>query len=571
MVVTTDDAQVDTSPFTVYTIDPTFLQEPDITFENIAYQKPAYLQGYESGYCFTYDGNVNKPADEFLTDFTCGFQGTIGSGAAIFSADSSLGNVGIIAIDLQQVLDGDYYFQFFSNNNWYERLDQYSFVDSYPEDYKLQVSADSTDGIDGTWVDVATITGNTRSTRLNKFSVAAASGYDWMRMYVTVGIANQSNGAGYDFGMREVRLYEAQTTGTMPDSFSIYGDSLSADAFEVINDQGVSRLIKNSRGNTVDPLFTSFGLSGQTSNGVIDSTATSHDIYDALNSDDLDTDIRYWGIALGTNDAASGGANINTPSTDVYEFPYRMEPFIQDMIAQGLVPVLHRIPETDEAGGGSGDIISKAKILNDIDTLAATYKLIPGPDLYTEFRRNLEQDGGSWFRAGDGTHHTDLGKRQMVALWAEAFANAIPLNGSAPPTPTPTNTPPPPTATATPTNTPIPPTPTNTPPPLPTATATPPITQPLVEIGDYSANAGDTANVAIEAKNLPSTGAMTVRLFIDEALASATSCTADPSDQFDTEICDINGEMLTVSVVDAAGVSGNVTLANIGRGGRRLG
>lgn len=565
LVVTTTDSQVDSSPFTVYTINPVFLQEPDITYKNISIGKTAYLQGYEGGYCFSYDGNVNTAASDFLTDFMCGHQGTIASGVARFAADSSLGNVASIAIDLEQTLDGDYFFQFFSNNNWYERFDQYSFVDSYPKDYTIQVSADSTDGIDGTWVDVVTVTGNVRSSRLNEFNVSAANGYHWVRMNVTDGIANQSNQAGYDFGMREVRLYEVQSSGTMPDSFSVYGDSLSADAFEVIGDQGVSRLIKNNRNSTVDSLFTSFGLSGQNSGGVVNTAGNNNEIYDALDTDNLDTDIRYWGVALGTNDAADGGGSINTPNTNIYDYPTRLDAFVQDMIAQGLVPLIHRIPDTDEADGGSGDIISKGKILGDIDTIAATYRLIPGPDLYTTFRRNLEADSGSYFRAGDGTHHTDIGKRKMVELWAEAFSRAIPLNGTQPPiptetpTPTATNTPIPPT----PTNTPVPPTPTNTPAPLPTATATPAITQPLIEVGDHSANAGDIVNVSIVARNLPSTGAVTIRMFMDSALANAISCTADPNNQFDTEICNIDGEMLTVSVVDAAGITGDVTLATV--------
>ncbi|MGB1251696.1 MAG: hypothetical protein ACPG8W_13845 [Candidatus Promineifilaceae bacterium] len=574
LVVTTDDAQVDTSPFTVYTINPVFLQEPDITFKNISLGKQAYLQGYEGGYCFGYDTNQTIAPETYLTDFKCGYQGTIGSGAARFSADSALGNVASIAVDLGQVLDGDYYFQFFSNNNWYERLDNYSFMDSYPEDYKVQLSADSTDGIDGTWVDIDTVTGNNRSTRLSEFSAVTADNYSWIRLYVTDGIANQTNTAGYDFGLREVRLYEVQSTGTMPDSFSVYGDSLSADAFELISEQGVSQLIKSFRNSTVDSLFTSFGLSGQNSTGVVDSSIVNHDIYDALNMDNLDQNIRYWGIALGTNDAANGGGLLNTPGANVHEFPSRMDAFVQDMIAQGLVPMIHRIPETDEAGGGSGDIASKTKILSDIDTLVATYRLIPGPDLYTTFRRNLETDNGSYFRAGDGTHHTNIGKEKMVELWAKAFADAIPLNGTQPiiptatPLPTATNTPIPPT----PTNTPVPPTPTNTPEPvtptvtpepLPTATATPELTQARVGVGNYTATAGDTVSIAIDAYDLPDTGAVTMRLFMDEALATAATCTPDPSDQFDTEICEIDGDMLTLSVVDAAGLSGDVTLAMV--------
>ena len=63
-------------------------------------------------------------------------------------------------------------------------------------------------------------------------------------------------------------------------------------------------------------------------------------------------------------------------------------------------------------------------MLSDIDTIAARYGLVPGPDLYAEFRLNLETDNGSFF-GEDGTHHVDVGGQRLVNAWAEAFVNAF--------------------------------------------------------------------------------------------------------------------------------------------------
>ena len=429
--ITTDDGRVGSAEFTVYSINPAFLDYPTTTYENIARGRTAYLQGLQSGFCFV--NNVNTPPTQFLTDFRCNYQGVIGPGSATFAADNRApyNSVASVAINLDDPLDGDYAFQFFTNNNWYERGPGFSFVNSYPEEYVLQLSADSTDGVDGTWTDVASITGNKRSTRLHTFTASAGDNYTWFRFYVTHGIGDQSSyGTGeHDFALREIRLYEAQAADlSKPDSFAIYGDSLTADAFEIISHQGVAQLIQAQRGTDSESVFTSYGLSGQNSSGFVDSTTTNHDIYDALTLDDSDENTRYWGIAIGTNDAAEGSGNIGVPFTNITEYPTRLDALVQDLIAQGLVPIIHRIPDTNEADGGFGDLGSKAKILKDIDTIAATYQLIPGPDLYTAFRRNLEVDSGSWFRPGDGTHHTAQGKLNMVTLWAEAFATSVPFD-----------------------------------------------------------------------------------------------------------------------------------------------
>ena len=421
--LTTDSGITATSPFTVYSVDTNFLVPIDPELTNIFSGKTAVLHNLESSFCFRQPGNSNTAATEFLTDYHCGFAGYTNSGSAEFTADSSLGQAGIVAVDVGQTLAGNYYFQFFSENNWYPRLDEVSYRHSFPRDYTVQISADSTNGLDGTWTSVITVTNNIRSIRNHHFTVSSSSA-SWVRLHVTDGITDHTATAGRDFSLREVRLYEANTASTLrPDSVAHYGDSLSADAFQLIGPQGFAELARTTSTPTPsnDLMFTSFGLSGQNSSGFVDQPTVDYDIHDALALDNLDTHALYWGLSIGVNDVANGAANISNPNSNIYHYPARLDTIVQTLIAQGRVPILARITDTDESQGGFGDLASKKHVLEAIDTVAATYGLIPGPDLYTAFRLNIEQDGASYFK-GDGTHHVTAGQARMVELWAEAFA-----------------------------------------------------------------------------------------------------------------------------------------------------
>lgn len=421
--VTTSDNLTATSPFTVYTVDGNFLVPATPKLINLTHGKTAVTQNVESSYCFEQPGNASKTPNEFLTDFHCGFSGYTNSGNATFLADSTLTQTAFIAIDIGQTLLGSYYFQFSGDNNWYPRLDTTSYRRSVPRDYTIEVSADSTTGFDGAWTPVFTMTNNNRSQRTHHFTVPSG-GYEWVRLHVTDGVNDHTTTAGRDFSLREVSIYEAQTVGgVQPDSVAHYGDSLSADAFQLIGPQGFAELARafSTNGATTDLMFSNFGLSGQNSSGFIDQPAIDYDIYDALTLDGLDTHALYWAITIGVNDAFEGEANLTNPSSNLYQYPTRLNTLVQALIAQGRTPILARIPDTDESNGGFGDFASKKHVLEAIDTAAATYHLIPGPDLYTAFRRNIETDSASFF-SGDGTHHNISGQAKMVSMWAEAFA-----------------------------------------------------------------------------------------------------------------------------------------------------
>ncbi|MGB1251332.1 MAG: SGNH/GDSL hydrolase family protein, partial [Candidatus Promineifilaceae bacterium] len=230
---------------------------------------------------------------------------------------------------------------------------------------------------------------------------------------------------GRDFAIRQVKLFAATGEPTRPDAAAIYGDSLSADAFDALGPSGLPFAVKQLRGEgTSDLVFSSYGLSGQNSGGLTEQEKIPFDIYDALALDNAQREIRYWFVAIGTNDATNGVDAIDKPNTNINLYNARLEQFVSDAIARGVVPIVARIPDTDEAIGGWGDLGAKRHVLNVIDAVAAQYRLIPGPDLYADFRLNIETEESTYF-GDDGTHHVDLGGQRLIKGWAEAFVRAF--------------------------------------------------------------------------------------------------------------------------------------------------
>ncbi len=416
LVLTTAQSQSVSHPFTVYTINPLFQQTTD-TFTNIAAGREAKLVGLEEEFCFAQPENVALEARFFLTNFLCGFQGVNNVGNATFSADSSLGKVAVIAVDLEQDLTGELWIQTFSDSSWYPVDSPFTSVMS---NYDVQVSADSTNGQDGNWVTVQSVTGNNRVSRLHRVTVPGG-GYSWMRIHVTDGAWDTTSAPGKDFKLREVRVYKPNGGTTNPDSFALYGDSLTAGAFDAINQSGLADHIQAERGNNNDLIVVTMGLSGQNATGLTNNSDVN-DIYDSLALDNMESNIRFWGISIGTNDAGDGAAGLQESFTNVSQYDERLDAAVADLIAKGRVPIVARIPDTVEERGGFGDLEAKRKVLADIDRIAAQYKLIPGPDFYTAFRHNINTADGSWL-GDDGTHHTAAGEAVLIDLWAAAFVN----------------------------------------------------------------------------------------------------------------------------------------------------
>src|SRR5207237_2235655 len=91
---------------------------------------------------------------------------------------------------------------------------------SGPQDYSIAVSSDSTDGADGTWRTVVTVTGN--HTRVREHLLPFA-GQSWIKMTITKGQTQASQ--PYVF-VDQMNLYDVSTS--LNDTFFFSGDSITA-------------------------------------------------------------------------------------------------------------------------------------------------------------------------------------------------------------------------------------------------------------------------------------------------------------------------------------------------------
>src|SRR4029079_4639934 len=90
---------------------------------------------------------------------------------------------------------------------------------------------------------------------------------------------------------------------------------------------------------------------------------------------ELTPDIHFFGIAFGTNPHAGNKEAFSAAVTE--------------LIDASTVTIMARMPDNDNNNGGYGTPEYKKQTLQDIDEVAAEFKLIPGPDFYTPFRQNL--------------------------------------------------------------------------------------------------------------------------------------------------------------------------------------
>lgn len=390
-------------PFTVYSIDPTYLNPPASLF-NLALGKGVYYYNFTS----RWGGMENCPNTTGTCTLLTRNDRPFGGGVVEFDAN------GILALNLQSSLSNPVWFTFFNDTNWYP--------DSagHPINYLIEGSTNSTNGQDGQWTTLLSITNNTRNSRTHQVN---PQGNSWLRF--------RSITASGPFRIREIRVHTRQNPGSpsAPYSLAIFGDSNTAKDLTILTDtyflpSVLSRLENNS--NILMPYI--IGMSGQNASAVmVDAPVPATSLATALNEN---PDIAYWAIALGTNDSNSN----NGPWSHTQQYQSRVQQAIDQIKAHGKVPILARIPDTTATGYGDED--SKRVILTAIDQLNATNRLIPGPDFFTPFRYNIEFENATLM--SDGNHHTDAGGQLVNLMWAQSIAQI----GSYPmhtPTPSPSS------------------------------------------------------------------------------------------------------------------------------------
>jgi acyl-CoA thioesterase-1 len=260
--------------------------------------------------------------------------------------------------------------------------------------YSILVSADSTNGSDGTWTtatDALTsapvaVTGNTL---IQRSHLIQFSGYSWVKLAIASATANEVD---------ELDLWDASTTAG--DSYFFHGDS-------------ITHRCANMRGTNVNwgeqPSFQADVQAAhaghyplQVGGGII-SEGSADAAGEIANYLKLFQPVRYWFFTMGTNDLCSGASY----------FSGYAQKWIDAVKAAGAVPILvHPIWGNNDSSYcyQNGPSFNAA-----VDSLVSANGLMPAVPLYEATVGHSE-----YFDSGD-VHPNATG----CAVWNQTFANAV--------------------------------------------------------------------------------------------------------------------------------------------------
>jgi acyl-CoA thioesterase-1 len=289
-------------------------------------------------------------------------------------------------------------------------------VYGFPADYQIATSADSTNGMDGTWTMAVMVTGNSVRTRAHSIDF---TGQSWVKMTITAAPTSITTPSGTTVPVTEpngvqigeIDVHDLSSSGTCipDDTWFFMGDSITAFAYDRadIHQPSFAAGI-NTASPTFFPAMINGGIGGeQSANGLAR-------LPQALS---LNPDYRFFVLSFGTNDAA----NDQTPPAT---FQSNMQSMITMLKAAGRIPVIPHIPFS-----GDGMHAGLPQYNAVIDTLVQQNGIMAGPDFYTYFMQNQQLfvcppcAGG---RVTDDLHPDDTGLTNMNALWTTAMRPLYP-------------------------------------------------------------------------------------------------------------------------------------------------
>lgn len=252
-------------------------------------------------------------------------------------------------------------------------------------DYEILRSDNSTDGVNGTWMVAAAVSGNLVTARGHLIDFAGSS---WVKLSIKRG------GGALD----EIEAFDASRGAE--DTWFFPGTSITQAAFKgfAVSPGFADRVASSHPG--FNPAVIRGGI------GCISSGDLVRNLGDYLAAA---RSARYWAIEMGTNDAW-GGSNAN-----VTRFAANLQKVIDSCKAAGIVPIVARVLATDPAKSGGWQI--HGDYLKAVDDLATRNNLPSGPDLF------------AWFKAHpgdlnpDGVHPNAGGAASIQRLWAEAASD----------------------------------------------------------------------------------------------------------------------------------------------------
>jgi lysophospholipase L1-like esterase len=285
---------------------------------------------------------------------------------------------------------------------WYSEYDelnaQWDSNGRMPKDYTLSVSTNSTNGSNGDWKVVATVTGNPAHIRESAIPFA---GDGWVRMTIT---AAQDHPTQDTMLIDQIDCYDISTPALARNTVLFEGDSITAMSYDHSTGAQSFDMLMHGYDAQLFPSMLNEGMGGWTS----DSAVKNIDQWLALNPD-----VHYWLLEWGTNDAFG----MEDPSV----FRANMQTLITKIKAAGHEPVLARIPL---AINGGAPLTAEIQALNQqIDALTQANHLIPGPDLFAV----ISKDPQGLLRS-DGIHPNPQGAIAINNAWYLAMRNVLRSN-----------------------------------------------------------------------------------------------------------------------------------------------
>lgn len=261
-----------------------------------------------------------------------------------------------------------------------------------PVAYRIEVSADSTDGADGSWEEVVSVEDNPVRSRGHRFDF---DGMEWVRLVVTAGPDTSSGAVVLD----EIAIHDlSQSAGEEPlDTWFFMGDSITQGAFQrELGDDNFAPQVEAAHPGYF-PAIINGGIGGELT------TDGKNHLSVWL---DLNPDLHFIALGYGTNDAWS---NKNVASVG---FEATLTDLVEAILDAGRVPILARIPFASPTTHSTLPSFNQV-----IDQVSRDQGLPCGPDLYTWFLEHPEELGT------DSVHPIHLGNVSMNRLWAEAAAD----------------------------------------------------------------------------------------------------------------------------------------------------
>ena len=249
--------------------------------------------------------------------------------------------------------------------------------------YDILTSSNSTDGSDGDWTTVLSVTGNPVTARSHSIDFTGAS---WIKVRIVSG-----SGA-----LDEIEVFDISNGAE--DIWFFPGTSISANTYKGTPPPENFADLITKMNPAFTPAMIRAGVGCQNSAGLADNISTYVSI--ALGT-------HYWAIEHGTNDAWGGD------DYGVAAFKSNLQKVISACKGAGSEPILARVIATNETAAGWQ---VHPDFLTAIDDLTKQNNLIEGPDLYSWFIDHPAELND------DGVHPNATGAASIQRLWAEKMA-----------------------------------------------------------------------------------------------------------------------------------------------------